>query len=56
MLANKSENGTEKKGKQWKFSKNEKKSYVLFRMWKKFELIPGATGKPTGILKIFYTN
>jgi len=25
MLANKSENGTEKKGKQWKFSKNEKK-------------------------------
>jgi len=33
-----------------------KKSYVLFRMWKKFELIPGATGKPTGILKIFYTN
>jgi len=33
MLANKSENGTEKKGKQWKFSKkNEKKSYVLFRM------------------------
>jgi len=26
MLANKSENGTEKKGKQWNFSKIEKKN------------------------------
>jgi hypothetical protein len=25
MLANKSENGTEKRGKQWNFSKHEKK-------------------------------
>jgi len=38
------------------FQKSEKKRYVLFRMWKKYELIPGATGKPTGILKIFCTN
>jgi len=32
MLANKSENGTEKKGKQWKFSKSEKRIMFLFRM------------------------